>query len=89
MKLIFLHGPPASGKFTIAEELVAQFGWKNFHNHLTIDVAKALFEFGTDPFWELVCELRNSSLKTAAKHGLEVVIFTCCYSDPEDRPSRP
>ena len=39
MKLIFLHGPPASGKFTIARALQASHGVLNFHNHLTIDVA--------------------------------------------------
>jgi tRNA uridine 5-carbamoylmethylation protein Kti12 len=63
MKLIFLHGPPASGKFTIARALQASHGVLNFRNHLTIDVAKSLFDFGTDEFWALTHQLRRTALE--------------------------
>ena len=43
--LVLLHGRPASGKLTIANQLNALLGLRVFHNHLTIDVAKSLFEF--------------------------------------------
>lgn len=84
MKLIFLHGPPASGKYTIARALHASHGVLNFHNHLTIDVAKALFDFGTDPFWELTHRLRRTALAARAEHGVADVVFTNCYSSPHD-----
>ena len=84
MKLIFLHGPPASGKYTIARVLHASFGVLNFHNHLTIDVAKALFDFGTDPFWELTHRLRRTALAAKAEQGGGDVVFTNCYSSPHD-----
>jgi tRNA uridine 5-carbamoylmethylation protein Kti12 len=32
MKLIFLYGPPAVGKLTVAQELVTLTGYKLFHN---------------------------------------------------------
>jgi len=84
MKLIFLHGAPASGKYTIAKELEAKIGCGVFHNHLTMDVAKQFFEFGTKYFWELVKELRYSCIKLASKHSSKTVVYTSCYSHPED-----
>ncbi|MFG0253429.1 MAG: hypothetical protein ACF8NJ_11215 [Phycisphaerales bacterium JB038] len=84
MKLIFLHGPPAAGKYTIARELAASHGVRNFHNHLTIDVAKALFEFGTDEFWALTHRLRRTALAALADQGGADAVFTNCYSSPHD-----
>ena len=84
MKLIFLHGPPASGKYTIARVLHASYGVLNFHNHLTIDVAKALFDFGTDQFWDLTHRLRRTALAARAEEGEANVVFTNCYSSPQD-----
>lgn len=84
MKLIFLHGPPASGKYTIARVLHASHGVLNFHNHLTIDVAKALFDFGTDQFWDLTHRLRRTALAARAEQGEASVVFTNCYSSPHD-----
>ncbi|MEO1956129.1 MAG: AAA family ATPase, partial [Gammaproteobacteria bacterium] len=37
MKVIFLYGPPASGKLTIAKKLADKTGISLFHNHLTFD----------------------------------------------------
>lgn len=87
MKLIFLHGPPASGKYTIASVLHASYGVLNFHNHLTIDVAKALFDFGTDAFWDLTHRLRRVALAARAEEGAADVVFTNCYSSPHDDPT--
>lgn len=84
MRLIFLHGPPASGKYTIAERLEAAWGVQNFHNHLTLDVAKALFDFGTPEFWDLVHRLRRVSLAAKAVDSEADVVFTNCYSSPHD-----
>ena len=84
MKLIFLHGPPASGKYTIARILHATYGVHNFHNHLTIDVAKSLFDFGTDAFWDLTHRLRRTALAARAELGDGNVVFTNCYSSPHD-----
>ena len=86
MKLIFLHGPPASGKYTIARVLHASHGVLNFHNHLTIDVAKSLFDFGTDEFWDLTHRLRRTALAARADQGDASVVFTSCYSSPHDDP---
>lgn len=84
MKLIFLHGPPATGKYTIARVLHTSYGVLNFHNHLTIDVAKALFDFGTDEFWDLTHRLRRTALAAKAEEEDANVVFTNCYSSPHD-----
>lgn len=86
MKLIFLHGPPASGKYTIARELEAKSGFGIFHNHLTIDVARPLFEFGTPEFWSFVEELRLTCLRAAAKNSRRTIVYTSCYDHPNDLP---
>jgi adenylylsulfate kinase-like enzyme len=84
MKLVFLHGPPASGKYTIARVLHSSYGVLNFHNHLTIDVAKSLFDFGTDEFWDLTHQLRRTALAAIADKADASVVFTNCYSSPHD-----
>lgn len=84
MKLIFLHGPPASGKYSIAQKLQEHWGVLNFHNHLTLDVAKSLFTFGTTEFWDLTHRLRCVALGAKAQDLGANVVFTNCYSNPHD-----
>jgi hypothetical protein len=50
LDLVFIYGPPASGKLTVANELAKLTGYKVFHNHLAVDLASAVFEFGSAPF---------------------------------------
>ncbi len=84
MNLIYLHGPPASGKFSIAKEISSKLGCGIFHNHLTIDAAKPFFPFGTSQFWSLVQELRLTAIRVAANNGTKLVIYTSCYDHPHD-----
>jgi hypothetical protein len=84
MKLIYLHGPPAAGKYTIAQELQAKIGARVFHNHLTIDVAKAIFDFGSPAFWDLVDALRLQCIMAAAQQVDGVLTYTSCYDHPHD-----
>lgn len=48
--LLFLHGPPACGKYTIGRELAALTGWELFHNHLVVDEVLRQHAFGTPGF---------------------------------------
>jgi len=82
--LVLLHGPPASGKLTIANALSALTGARVFHNHLTLDVAKSLFDFGAPGFWDLVRDLRLLSYRSYFEHGTGTAIATWCYEEPED-----
>lgn len=53
MRLVFIHGPAASGKLTIARELAALTGLPLFHNHLVVDALLAVFPFGSEAFVDL------------------------------------
>ncbi len=50
MHLLFLHGPPAAGKYTVARELAALTGFELYHNHLVVDEVLKAHAFGTPGF---------------------------------------
>ncbi|MBT3218511.1 MAG: shikimate kinase [Proteobacteria bacterium] len=75
MKLVFIHGPVASGKYTIGKELANLTGFPLFHNHLTVDLVCTLFDFGSPPFVELREAIWLKSFSEAAKAGISL-IFT-------------
>jgi len=52
-RVVVIHGPVASGKLTIARDLVAMTGLNLFHNHLVVDLLLALFPFGHPSFVQL------------------------------------
>lgn len=83
--LIFLYGPPAVGKLTVAKELGKLTGFKVFHNQLTVDLVKALFDWGTSKYSKLVDRYRLELLEAAARHRLKGVIFTYAYCDKHDK----
>ena len=53
MQLIFLYGPVAAGKLTVARELAGRLGYALFHNHLIVDAVAAVFPFGSPAFVRL------------------------------------
>jgi hypothetical protein len=73
--VVYLYGPPAVGKLTVATELHAHTGFRLFHNHLTVDPIKAVFDFASSPFTEVIHRLRLDVFETAARHGVDL-IFT-------------
>lgn len=83
MKLLIIYGSPAVGKLTVAQEIAKQTGFKVFHNHLTIDVVKPVFEFGSEPFWKLVHQFRIETIEEAARQNVDL-IFTFCYAKDSD-----
>ena len=59
MKLIFIYGPPAVGKLSVATELAKLTAFRLFHNHVSIQFVKSIFDFGTKPFWILTDKFRR------------------------------
>jgi predicted kinase len=84
--LVYLYGPPACGKLTVAGRLAELSGYRLFHNHLTVNAVRSVFDFGTEPFDQLVRQLRLDILRTAASAGIDV-IFTnnSAWRDPDGR----
>lgn len=86
MNFLFLHGAPGSGKLTIAKAILNRVDGKLFDNHVSIDLARHLFDFDTPAFWDLVNEVRYLSIEKAALAKIPLLIYTCCYSHPQDLP---
>ena len=86
MKLLLLHGAPAAGKLTVAKALLRRVPGRLFDNHAAIDLARTMFDFGAPGFWELVRSIRYAALEAGAANGVELVVTTFCYADPDDRP---
>ncbi len=78
MDLVFIYGLVAVGKYTIGRELAALTGYRFFHNHLVVDTALSIYEFGTPGFVALRETLwREVFLRTAQdKDVLSGLLFT-------------
>jgi len=86
MRLIFLYGPPASGKYSIAKLLAEKTGYKLFHNHVTVDLVSSIFEHGTKPFSDLIHKIRLTCFEQITKSNIPGAIFTYVYKKPTDDP---
>jgi hypothetical protein len=75
MRLVFIYGPPAVGKLTVARELAELTGLPLFHNHLAVDLLTPVFEFGTPSFVRLRELIWLSVFQEAAKTDVSL-IFT-------------
>lgn len=75
MKLLFLYGPAAAGKLTIARELAGITGLALFHNHLVVDAVAAVFPFGSERFVRLREHFWLETMREAAEAGRST-IFT-------------
>jgi hypothetical protein len=66
MHVVFLHGPAGAGKYTIGRLLAAELGLPLLHNHLAVDPALTLFDFGTAPFCRLRAAIWRAAFAEAA-----------------------
>lgn len=76
MKVVFLHGRPGVGKLTVARHIAEASPLRLFHNHLVVDTALALFDFGTPGFVDLRSELWDACFRALDKADHPGVIFT-------------
>ena len=82
MKLLFIYGPPAAGKLTVAQHIAERTNFRLFHNHLTIDLARELFE-DRQVRSQVIARLRLDIVEAAAKANVDL-IFTMVYAKTED-----
>lgn len=83
MKLIFLYGPPASGKLTIAQKLSEMTGIALFHNHLSRDLVQDIYGDKLKENYELVDRIRFEIFDYCAQNGKDL-IFTYVYEGEDD-----
>jgi predicted kinase len=84
--LVYIYGPPASGKLTIAGRLSELTGLPLFHNHLTVTALRPVFPFGSPAFMEANRKVREAVFDVAASAGISL-IFTnnSAWSVPNPR----
>ena len=73
--LVYLYGPPASGKLTVATALAETSGYRLFHNHLTVNPLREVFEFGSPAFIRVSTRWRLDVFAEAMASGIDL-IFT-------------
>ena len=82
MKLIFIYGPPAVGKLTIAKELEKITGFKLLHNHLVRDIMELVIGKDSPIFSSEKNKMYLQLLTLAAKTKTPGIIFTFFYNHP-------
>jgi dephospho-CoA kinase len=83
MNLIYIYGPPASGKLTIANELIRLTGYKLFHNHSAQDLVGTIYPEWNNLRHKLVEKLRLDVFQYAAQNNTNLV-YTQYYTGDED-----
>lgn len=83
MKLLFLYGPPASGKLTIAEKLSVTTGIPVFHNHLSRDLVKSIYGDNVRQHYGLIDQIRYDILDYCSMHNTDL-IFTYVYEGEDE-----
>lgn len=85
MKLVFIYGPPATGKLTIATNVANSTKFKLFHNHLTQDLVREIYEDFGPVRNGLAKKIRLEVFKYTAEQNTDL-IFTYVYDgDDNDR----
>jgi len=76
MHLVFLHGAPATGKYTVGRALAALTGYELYHNHLVVDAVLQKHAFGTPDFIAERDRAWRAHLAAAAQRSAGGLIFT-------------
>jgi tRNA uridine 5-carbamoylmethylation protein Kti12 len=89
MKLVFLYGPPAVGKYTVGTMLAEQTGYKFVHNHVTVDVAKLLFPRKTPENRQAISDLKDALrldiIRTAVRSNVDIITTLAYRAGESDR----
>ncbi|HSX17648.1 MAG TPA: hypothetical protein VLH86_06135 [Patescibacteria group bacterium] len=77
MNLVFIYGPPAAGKLTVATELAAATGYKLLDNHKAIDYLIEIFPRSETKYDKvrsrLGRQLRLDMFAAAAEAGVDLI----------------
>ena len=83
MKLVFIYGPPAVGKLTVAQELVKITPFAAFDDHLAINSLQPVFGARPHSMNKVVEQIRLAVIEEAAVAGIDLV-FTFVYAHAQD-----
>lgn len=80
MKFVIIFGPQAVGKMTVGQSLAAKTNFKLFHNHMSIDLVSAFFDYSTPAGKRLVQVIRQEIFEEVSKSNLDGLIFTYVWA---------
>src|SRR3954451_20810170 len=83
-RLVFLYGPPAVGKLTVARAIADRLPFKILHNHVTIDAVTEVLPFGSDTFWRVVGRFRRDLVAAAADENIDL-IYTYVFAPGDEQ----
>ena len=75
MQVVFIFGPTASGKLTIAREVAAMTGYRLFPDHLAVNLVSGVFDVGMRPFVR-IREWAWTEVLREAVHVNRSLVFT-------------
>ncbi len=79
-KVIYIYGAPAVGKLTTAKALSKLTGFKVFHNHLSTDLVRSVFERGNPIGDMLIVKIRLEMLETTVQANVNGIIITGAHA---------
>jgi predicted kinase len=83
-RLVFLYGPPAVGKLTVASAIADRLPFKILHNHVTIDAVTEVLPFGSDTFWGVVGRFRRDLVAAAVEENIDL-IYTFVFAPGDEQ----
>ena len=85
--LLFIQGPMAVGKMTVGAVIAERTGLKLFHNHMSIEIAATLFDYGDPAFQRVNMGIRRLILSEMAAGAGPGLIFTRVhiFNDPAEQ----
>ena len=83
MRLVVIIGPPAVGKATVGKALAEGYGFKLFHNHVSVDAVTQVFDWDTPGFGRLVKEFRRRVIEEAAAANIDLIFtYVWAFGEP-------
>jgi hypothetical protein len=82
--LVFLYGPPAVGKLTVARVMAEHGNFRVLHNHVTFDPIAEVLPPGTPRFWATLDRVRLELVTAAAHEGIDLV-YTFVFAPGDER----
>ena len=85
-KLVIIIGPHAVGKMTVGQELAKITELRLFHNHMSIELTRKLFDHSEPEWQELNGAIRQKVFELFSHSELPGLIFTfmCDFDDPSE-----
>lgn len=71
--LVYIYGPPACGKLTVAKQMAERSEFRVFHNHLTVEAVLPIFDRHSEAFREALTRMRMALITEAIARRVDLV----------------